>query len=226
MISRLLKGRRTSCSGDFNKNLANRKRICEEKSRACKFRFHQESGVNGRATVAVSLFAQTEHTNCTAETIKAMASSAASQEVFEILTLDIKPGSRDEFHEVYVNQSVPLLKKWNFDIVAYGPSLHDANSCYVIRRFKNLKDREKSEDAFYYQRRLGVRPSRRHYGASRAFCLCGRFCREVEESVRGNHTGRHERKNERRTVIDRDDLAQSRTITSTRRPRRSIGSQP
>jgi hypothetical protein len=40
-------------------------------------------------------------------------------------------------------------KKWNFDLVAYGPSLHDANSYYVIRRFKSLEDREKSEDAFY-----------------------------------------------------------------------------
>ena len=41
------------------------------------------------------------------------------------------------------------MKKWNFDVVAYGPSLHDANSYYVIRRFKSLEDREKSEDAFY-----------------------------------------------------------------------------
>ena len=78
-----------------------------------------------------------------------MASPAASQGVFEILTLEIKPGRRDEFHKVYVTQSVPLLKKWNFDLVAYGPSLHDANSYYVIRRFKSLEDREKSEDAFY-----------------------------------------------------------------------------
>ena len=75
--------------------------------------------------------------------------TAASENVIEILTLDIKSGRRDEFHTVYVNQSVPLLKKWNFNLVAYGPSLHDANSYYVIRRFKNLKDREKSEDAFY-----------------------------------------------------------------------------
>ncbi|HYY25435.1 MAG TPA: hypothetical protein VE689_08095 [Candidatus Udaeobacter sp.] len=44
---------------------------------------------------------------------------------------------------------MPLLKKWNLDVVAYGPSLHDANGYYVIRRFKSLKDREKSEDAFY-----------------------------------------------------------------------------
>src|SRR5438552_10110546 len=104
VISHLLKGSRTSCSGGFNKNLAKRKRICEEKSGDCKSRFHQESGVNGRATVAVSLFAQTEHTNRTSETIKAMASPAASQEVFEFLTLDIKPGSRDEFHKVYVSR--------------------------------------------------------------------------------------------------------------------------
>jgi hypothetical protein len=95
------------------------------------------------------LFAQAEYTKSTEEKIKAMASPAASQEVFEILTLDIKPGRRDEFHTVYVTQSVPLLKKWNFNLVAYGPSLHDANSYYVIRRFKNLEDREKSEDAFY-----------------------------------------------------------------------------
>jgi hypothetical protein len=69
--------------------------------------------------------------------------------VIEILTLDIKPGRRNEFHKVYETQSLPLLKKWGFKVLAYGPSLHDANSYYVIRSFKSLEDREKSEDAFY-----------------------------------------------------------------------------
>lgn len=101
------------------------------------------------SVVTVTLFAQTEHETGTEEKIEAMASPTASQEVFEILTLDIKPGRRDEFHKVYETQSVPLLKKWNFNVVAYGPSLHDANSYYVIRRFKSLEEREKSEDAFY-----------------------------------------------------------------------------
>jgi len=63
--------------------------------------------------------------------------------------LDIKPGMRDEFHTRYMTKSVPLLKKWNFNLVAYGPSLHDANSYYVIRAFKSLEDRQVSEDAFY-----------------------------------------------------------------------------
>jgi hypothetical protein len=71
-------------------------------------------------TVAVTLFAQTEHTKGTEEKVKAMASPVASQEVFEILTLGIKPGSRDEFRQIYVNQALPLLKKWNFDLVVSG----------------------------------------------------------------------------------------------------------
>src|SRR5213594_391526 len=99
--------------------------------------------------VALILFGQTAHTKSAEEKTKAMASPGQSQTVFEILTLDIKPGRRDEFNNVYVTQSVPLLKKWNFDLVAYGPSLHDANSYYVIRRFRSLEDRQVSEDAFY-----------------------------------------------------------------------------
>src|SRR5207244_8394139 len=78
-----------------------------------------------------------------------MNSSTASEKVIEFLILDIKPGRRDEFHTRYVTKSVPLLKTWNFNLVAYGPSLHDANSYYVIRAFKSLEDRQVSEDAFY-----------------------------------------------------------------------------
>jgi len=60
------------------------------------------------SAVAVNLFAQTERITGTEEKIKAMAKPVASQEVLEILTLDIKPGRRNEFHSVYVTQSVPL----------------------------------------------------------------------------------------------------------------------
>ena len=42
-----------------------------------------------------------------------------------------------------------LLKRWNFDVVAHGLSLHDENSYYVIRRFDSLAQREQSEDAYY-----------------------------------------------------------------------------
>ena len=42
-----------------------------------------------------------------------------------------------------------MLKRWNVDVVAYGPSLHDEDSYYLMRRFDSLAHREESEDAFY-----------------------------------------------------------------------------
>ena len=73
----------------------------------------------------------------------------SSDAVIEILTLSLKPGTRDKFHQLYITESLPLLKKWKIEVVAHGPSLHDENSYYVIRSFRSLEDRQKDEDAFY-----------------------------------------------------------------------------
>jgi hypothetical protein len=67
----------------------------------------------------------------------------------EIRSLNLKPGTREEFHCLFMEESFPLLKRSNIDVVAHGPSLHDQNSYYVIRRFDSLAHREQSEDAFY-----------------------------------------------------------------------------
>ncbi len=67
----------------------------------------------------------------------------------EIRSLNLKPGKREEFQHLYIAEALPLLERWNFDVVAHGPSLHDENSYYVIRRFDSLAQREESEDAFY-----------------------------------------------------------------------------
>jgi hypothetical protein len=67
----------------------------------------------------------------------------------EIRSITLKPGTRDEFRHIYVEQALPLLKRWNFDVVAHGPSLHDENSYYVIRRFDSLAQREQMEDDYY-----------------------------------------------------------------------------
>ena len=67
----------------------------------------------------------------------------------EIRSFNLKPGSRDEFHRLYIEKALPLLKRWNFDVVAHGPSLHDENSYYVIRRFDSLAQREQMEDTYY-----------------------------------------------------------------------------
>jgi hypothetical protein len=69
--------------------------------------------------------------------------------LIEIRSINLKPGWRDEFHRLYIEVALPLLKRWNFDVVAYGPSLHDENSYYVIRRYDSLAQREQMEDTYY-----------------------------------------------------------------------------
>ena len=67
----------------------------------------------------------------------------------EIRSYNLKPGTREEFHRLFLEQAFPMLKRWNVDVVAYGLSLHDENSYYLIRRFDSLAHREERENAFY-----------------------------------------------------------------------------
>lgn len=70
-------------------------------------------------------------------------------DLIEIRSINLKPGTRQQFHQLYIQQALPLLKRWNFDVVAYGPSLHDENSYYVIRRYDSLAQREQMENTYY-----------------------------------------------------------------------------
>ncbi|MCI0551108.1 MAG: NIPSNAP family protein [Anaerolineae bacterium] len=67
----------------------------------------------------------------------------------EIRSLILKPSMREEFQRLYIEKALPLLKRWKFDVVAHGPSLHDENTYYVIRRYDSLAQREQMEDAYY-----------------------------------------------------------------------------
>jgi hypothetical protein len=67
----------------------------------------------------------------------------------EIRSYNLKPGTRDEFHRLFVKESFPMLKRWNIDVVAYGSSPHDQNSYYLIRRYDSLAQREQSQTDFY-----------------------------------------------------------------------------
>src|SRR5437762_12838144 len=69
--------------------------------------------------------------------------------VVEIRSYNLKPGTRDRFHQVFETEALPMLHRWKVDVVAYGPSLHDADSYYLMRAYANAEDRQRSEDAFY-----------------------------------------------------------------------------
>jgi hypothetical protein len=67
----------------------------------------------------------------------------------EIRSYNLQPGTRDEFHRLFIEEAFPMLKRWNVDVVSYGPSLHDENSYYLMRHFDSLAHRDESENAFY-----------------------------------------------------------------------------
>ena len=67
----------------------------------------------------------------------------------EIRSYNLKTGTRDEFNRLFEREALPLLQRFKVDVVAYGPSLHDADSYFLMRSFPSLADRQQSEDAFY-----------------------------------------------------------------------------
>jgi len=67
----------------------------------------------------------------------------------EIRSYNLKPNTRDLFHQLFVERALPMLQNWNVDVVAFGASPHDEDSYYLIRRYDSLAHREQSQDAFY-----------------------------------------------------------------------------
>lgn len=67
----------------------------------------------------------------------------------EIRAYNLLPGTRDRFHRLVVEQSVPMLHRWEVDVVGYGPSPHDDDSYFLIRAYASLDDRQRSQNAFY-----------------------------------------------------------------------------
>lgn len=70
-------------------------------------------------------------------------------QIVEIRSYNLKSGTRDHFHRLFVSEGLPLLQRATVDVVAYGPSLHDADSYYLMRAFSSLEERRRREDAFY-----------------------------------------------------------------------------
>ena len=67
----------------------------------------------------------------------------------EIRSYALKPGTRDEFHRLFLAEALPMLQRWEVDVVAHGPSLHDSYSYFLMRRYDSLAQHEESENAFY-----------------------------------------------------------------------------
>ena len=69
--------------------------------------------------------------------------------VLEIRSYRLLPGTRVEYDRLFLEEALPLLRRFEVDVVAAGPSIDDPNGYFLIRSFADLADREQREDRFY-----------------------------------------------------------------------------
>ena len=67
----------------------------------------------------------------------------------EFRSYNLRPDSRPAFHTLVSEKGLPLLRKWNVDVLAAGPSLHDQDSYFLIRVYDSLNQRQQSHTEFY-----------------------------------------------------------------------------
>ena len=79
-------------------------------------------------------------------------SSAGGTRTLEIRAYNLKPGRHQQFRRLFHEQAFPMLARAGIDVIAFGPSLDDENSWFLVRSFASLTDRQLSEDAFYGSR--------------------------------------------------------------------------
>ena len=72
--------------------------------------------------------------------------------VLEIRTYRLLPGTTAAFHEVFLEQALPLLRTFGVDVLRGAPSERneDGEECYVLlRAFDSLDQRDAQEERFY-----------------------------------------------------------------------------
>lgn len=69
--------------------------------------------------------------------------------IIEIRSYKLKEGTRARFEQLFVEQALPMLQRWQVDVVAQGRSLDDETSHFLIRAYVDLAARQASQEAFY-----------------------------------------------------------------------------
>ena len=69
--------------------------------------------------------------------------------ITEIRIYKLKENTATTFYKVFMEQSMPMMKRWKVDVLDYGFSLIDKDSFYLIRNYENIAQRKRSQDAFY-----------------------------------------------------------------------------
>ena len=69
--------------------------------------------------------------------------------MLELRVYTLKPGTRTAFQQRFDADILPMLERFEIEVVRAGPSLHDDASFCLLRRFASLAEREAQLERFY-----------------------------------------------------------------------------
>jgi NIPSNAP len=72
-----------------------------------------------------------------------------SDAVLDLRTYKLKPGAGAQFARILGSDALPMLDRFGVEVVAYGHSLDDPDTYYLVRGFGSAAERNERLDAFY-----------------------------------------------------------------------------
>jgi hypothetical protein len=69
--------------------------------------------------------------------------------LIQIRSYQLRPDAAAAFHRAFLDECVPMLRQAGHDVVAFGPSPHQADAYYLVRAYDGLADLDARQDAFY-----------------------------------------------------------------------------
>jgi hypothetical protein len=67
----------------------------------------------------------------------------------EIRSYRLRPGQGPAFARLFHDEALPLLRRFEIDVVAFGWAAEDSETAFLIRSFTDRAERETRELAFY-----------------------------------------------------------------------------
>jgi NIPSNAP len=69
--------------------------------------------------------------------------------VLDLRTYKLVPGGREVFDRILRERALPMLGRYEIEVVGYGPSLLDGDHYYLARAFPSISCRGQQLGAFY-----------------------------------------------------------------------------
>ncbi|MEO8923498.1 MAG: NIPSNAP family protein [Caldimonas sp.] len=69
--------------------------------------------------------------------------------LIEIRSYKLIPGAAGTFHDAVVSLAVPMLRRWQTDVVAFGHGKQEPDTYFLVRAYVDRADLAARQDAFY-----------------------------------------------------------------------------